>query len=170
MTQSCPSAGADLILTVPLPEVLTWAGSGLALLVVGVLLFRNRLPSRAPDFLGGGVGGIGFMLIVYGALLLLVFAPSEYFVERIVVSPSSTCAARGFWFWRQPPLRLEHADIVRLRRTSDAKGDPQLEVRLRDGSLQRKWLPSLWTDNEAQIEAAWRRLGIGSEWGPLTGR
>lgn len=170
MGESCPSSGADLILTVPLPEILTWAGSGLLLLIVGVLLSRNRLPSRAPDFLGGGVGGIGLMLAVFGALMLLVFAPSQYFVERIVISPSTTCAAHGFWFWRQPPLRLDHARIVSLRRTSDAKGDPQLEVRLRDGSLQRKWLPSLWTDNEAQIEAAWRRLGIGNEWGPLTGR
>lgn len=62
-----------------------------------------------------------------------------------------------------PPLRLDHADIVGLRRTTDAKGEPQLEVRQRDGSLVRKSLPTLWIDNAAQIDAAWLQLGIGSE-------
>lgn len=163
MTAVCPSTAADLVVTVPLPEVLNYAALGLLLLVVGVALFNNRLISRAPDFLGGGVGGIGLMLACYGALMLLVLAPSQYFVERIVVSPTATCAARGFWFWPMPPLRLDHADIVSLRRTTDAKGEPQLEVRQCDGSLVRKSLPTLWIDNAAQIDAAWLRLGIGSE-------
>jgi len=160
MTETCSTAGAELVLTVSWPEILAFAGSGLLLVIVGAALLRNRLDSRWPDFLGGRLGGIGLMFAIYGALNLLVFAPSLYFIERIVISPTATCAAHGFWFWRFPPLRIEHADIAGLRHTTDGEGNSQLELRLRDGSLVRKTLPTLWSDNVAGIDAALRQRGV----------
>lgn len=157
---TCQLLGVEAIFSYSSTSVLHTAAVGLALVVVGIVFFKNKLPSGGHAYLSGRTAGLGVLAIFSGLLVLGMRVPDMYFIDHVVLNQEGFCSSNGLWFLPAVHDRFRYSDIDYVLRKRDHKGHYGLEVHFKNGEKKSINRTELWAENEIQISKVLQNHGV----------